>query len=242
MVDSLKFKNLNLEQLNALYEVKSSEECKDMLEKFLKTGSRLDDPRVNIIIDFHFYNLTFCRENGFSPEKISTFCAIMKNLLDSDMKAVHRRCEHSFEELKKLILKHSISRPPRSESIFVMEDVKLIADYVTNSYYRHFSLYRAVLAKRAQLILEQKPLGHVELPKRPVSLTDGIEVTGEIDDVALTEEENELVQRAVQQRLASTLREYETTKLGLTQEMEAITKEEEKNDAEGPVEEEEVTE
>ena len=62
-----------------------------MLEKFLKTGSRLDDPRVNIIIDFHFYNLTFCRENGFSPEKISTFCAIMKNLLDSDMKAVHRR-------------------------------------------------------------------------------------------------------------------------------------------------------
>ena len=75
-----------------------------------------------------------------------------------------------------------------------------------------------------------------------MSLTDGIEVTGEIDDVALTEEENELVQRAVQQRLASTLREYETTKLGLTQEMEAITKEEEKNDAEGPVEEEEVTE
>ena len=76
-----------------------------------------------------------------------------------------------------------------------------------------------------------------------MSLMDGIEVTGEIDDVALTEEENELVQRAVQQRLASTLREYETTKLGLTQEMEAITKEEEKNDAEGPVEEEEeVTE
>ena len=56
MVDSLKFKNLNLEQLNALQEAKSSEECKDMLEKFLKTGSRLDDPRVNIIIDFHFYN------------------------------------------------------------------------------------------------------------------------------------------------------------------------------------------
>ena len=208
MVDSLKFKNLNLEQLNALQEAKSSEECKDMFEKFLKTGSRLDDPRVNIIIDFHFYNLTFCRKNGFSPEKISTFCSIMKNLLDSDMKAVHRRCEHSFEELKKLILKHSISRPPRSESIFVMEDVKLIADYVTKGY-RHFSLYRAVLAKRAQLILEQKPLGQVEF-LRPMSLTDGIEVTGKIDDVALTEEEN-IVQR--QQRLASTLREYETTKL-----------------------------
>ena len=57
-----------------------------MLEKFLKTGSRLDDPRVNIIIDFHFYNLTFCRENGFSQEKISTFCSIMKDLLDSDIK------------------------------------------------------------------------------------------------------------------------------------------------------------
>ena len=56
--------------------------------------------------------------------------------------------------------------------------------------------------------------------------------------MALTEEENELVQRAVQQRLVSTLREYEMTKLGLTGN-EAITKEEEKNDAEGPVEEEE---
>ena len=37
-------------------------------------------------------------------------------------------------------------------------------------------------------------------------------VTGKINDVALTEEEEELVQRAVSQRLASTLQNYENTK------------------------------
>ena len=231
MVDSLKFKDLKLDQLNTLQEVKSAEECKTLLTEYLKIGSGNNDGRVNIILDFHFYNLAFCRENGFTPEKTSTFCGMMKDLLDSDVNAVHRRCEHSFEELKKLILRHSIARPPRSECIFEMDDVKLIATYVTNSYYRHFSLYRAVLAKRAQLILEQKPLGQVEMPKKPISLMDGVEVTGKINDVALTEEEEELVQRAVSQRLASTLQNYENTKMEITQQIEDITsKVEEKNE------------
>ena len=233
MVDSLKFKDLNPSQLNTLQEVQSAEECKTLLQKYLNVGpDNNDDARVNVIIDFHFYNLVFCRESGFTPEKTSTFCGMMKRLLDSDVKAVHRRCEHSFEELKKLILMHSIARPPRSECIFSMDDVQSIATYVTNSYYRHFSLYRAVLAKRAQLILEQKPLGQVELPKRPISLMDGVEVTGELSDVALTEEENELVQRAVSQRLASTLKSYETMKMSLTKQLDEISKVEEKNEDE----------
>ena len=144
---------------------------KRCFKKYLNISSKKDDDaRVNVIIDFHFYNLVFCRESGFTPEKTSTFCGIMKNLLDNDIKAVHRRCEHSFEELKKLILQHSIARPPRSDCIFNMDDVQLIAKYVTNSYYRHFSLYRSVLAKRAQLILELKTIRTSRIPKRPISL------------------------------------------------------------------------
>ena len=64
---------------------------------------------------------------------------------------------------------------------------------------------------------------------------DGVEVTGELSDVALTEEENELVQRAVSQRLASTLKSYETMKMNLTQQLDEISKVEEKKD-EGNVE------
>ena len=59
MVDSLKFKDLKLDQLNTLQEVKSAEECKTLLTEYLKIGSGNNDGRVNIILDFHFYNLAF---------------------------------------------------------------------------------------------------------------------------------------------------------------------------------------
>ena len=57
MVDSLKFKDLNLDQLNTLQEVQSAEECKTLLQKYLNVSSKNDnDARLNVIIDFHFYN------------------------------------------------------------------------------------------------------------------------------------------------------------------------------------------
>ena len=212
MVDCLRFTDLTAAQLETLQGVTEAEECKDLLEKYIGTGSRKDSPATSVIVDFHFYNLAFCRQSGFSPDKVSTFCSIMKQVLTSDMSAVHRRCEHSFEMLKGLILKHSVWRPPRSEGVFSKEDVQKIATYVTTSYYRHFSLYRAVLAKRAQLFLEQKAPGFVEQPKIPAPLDDGMEVVGGIDDVALTDEENALVEKFVAQNMAASRADYESKK------------------------------
>ena len=49
MVDSLKFKDLKLDQLNTLQEVKSAEECKTLLTEYLKISleSKIND--INII-------------------------------------------------------------------------------------------------------------------------------------------------------------------------------------------------
>ena len=216
MVDCLRFTDLTAAQLETLQTVTEAEKCKDLLEKYIGTSSRANSSSASIIVDFHFYNLAFCRQAGFSPEKVSTFCSIMKQVLASDVGAVHRRCEHSFEKFKELRLKHSVWRPPRSEGVFSKEDVKKIATYVTTSYYRHFSLYRAVLAKRAQLFLEQKNIGLVEHPKLPAPLDDGMEVVGGIDDVALTDEENALVEMVVEKTMATSRQEYESKKLEIS--------------------------
>ena len=222
MVDSLRFKDLSGKQLETLQGVVDANECKDLLQNYLGLGDRSADKVAGVVVDFHFYNLAFCRNVGFSPAKVSTFCSIMKELLLHDGDAVQRRCETSFDDLKALILKHSVWRPPRSDGVFSKEDVQRIAEFVTNSYYRHFSLYRAVLAKRAQLILEQTPLGQVDVPKAPVPLDEGVEVVGGIDDVALTDEENELINRVVAKKMAKTVGDYEMKKTSLTEQLKAL--------------------
>ena len=50
-----------------------SAEDKTLLTEYLKIGSGNNDGRVNIILDFHFYNLAFYRENGLRLKKLQHF-------------------------------------------------------------------------------------------------------------------------------------------------------------------------
>ena len=51
------------------------------------------------------------------------------------------------------IIQHSVSRPPYSDAIFTMEDVKTINHYVTETYYRNYKMYRFVFTPRETVTL-----------------------------------------------------------------------------------------
>ena len=60
-----------------------------------------------ILLDFHYINYEFCKDNQFSNEKISTFLAIMDFLLHYMMDR-QMLPEEGFKLLKKVLERHSL--------------------------------------------------------------------------------------------------------------------------------------
>jgi hypothetical protein len=163
------------------------------------------DRKTEIMLDFHFYNVAFCKARGFTAAKTAAFCGIMHALLEEDMAAAHRDVRQSFARLKQLVLEHSVERPPWSVGVFDDADIDPMLDHAANSYFRHFRLYRINLSARVQHELEQHAPGFVRAPRRQRGLAEAIEVTGEVDELELSKEELRLVEKEVQRRMAPTL-------------------------------------
>jgi hypothetical protein len=70
----------------------------------------------------------------------------------------------SFDRFRRLLLAHAVERVPFSVQVFEFDDVAPIVDYITNSYYRHFQLYRFVLCARPTMELVQSAENAVESP------------------------------------------------------------------------------
>ena len=174
-----------------------------------ESGEDVMDRKTEILLDFHFYNIAFCKAQGFTAAKTAAFCGILHALLEEDMAAAHRDVRQSFARLKQLVLEHSVERPPWSVGVFDDADIDPMLDYAANSYFRHFRLYRINLSARVQLELEQHAPGFVRAPRRQRGLGEAIEVTGEVDDLELSKEELRLVEKEVQRRMAPKLAGFE---------------------------------
>lgn len=78
-----------------------------------------------------------------------------------------------------------------SVGIFTREEVAVIVDYVTNSYYRHFQLYKCIYTPYYHVHLVQREINDIQTPKAPRPLSHGylhstrslpsIESTGTLD-------------------------------------------------------------
>lgn len=108
------------------------------------------------MLDFHYINYEFCKENSFSNEKISTFLAIMDYLLQYMLERQMLQ-EEGFRLLKKALERHSLQRPPFSILIFDENDIAKITDFALKTFFRHFTLYEFSFKPRRELILRSEP-------------------------------------------------------------------------------------
>jgi hypothetical protein len=103
--------------------------------------------------------------------------------------------KQAFAHFKKVLLEHSIQRPPYSVGVFSLKDVQLVVDYVTDSYFRHFKLYRYAFTKKQVLAFSTMP-SFVETALVPAPLCEGvpiIEAAEEEDDVVPEEPEPDML-------------------------------------------------
>jgi hypothetical protein len=198
---------------------------RDTLASFLNLSLAAINAKTEVVLDFHFYNMVFCKETGFTPTKTATFCGIMKKVLDEDTAASHRDVRQSFARLKQLVLEHSVERPPWSVGVFDENDLDSMLAHATNSYFRHFRLYRMTMAPRIQLELKQHNPGFVEEPGPSRPLSAAVEVTGEVDELQLSEEELRIVEEEVTKRMEPVRREIEVEKDSYVEMLNRISEE-----------------
>jgi hypothetical protein len=119
---------------------------------------------TEIVADLHFNNFLFCHSAKFSPAKTSCFLSIMK-LVFRAMVDEKLSSEATFDLLRMQLLRHSVPRPPWSIAVFSANDLKVLTDYVVNTFFRHFKLYQYVYVPHSQLSLRTRP--HRFVPRIP---------------------------------------------------------------------------
>ncbi|XP_067562232.1 cilia- and flagella-associated protein 119 isoform X2 [Pseudorca crassidens] len=118
--------------------------CIWVLAELLGLGSPAQSLRDAITLDLFSHALIFCRQQGFSLEQTSTACALLQDLHKACIATPLGNVEECYRYFTSVLFCHGIRRPPFSINLFKEEQLLALADYVVNTYFRHFKLYKYV--------------------------------------------------------------------------------------------------
>ena len=144
MTEALIFTDISEEQISILEETHDADAIQEKLAEFLGNPSTdaLSEAQRDVLLDLFMYNYAFCKESYFDARQTSVFLAIINRILEADFATNTESVASSFGSFKKLLLLHSVERSPHSIAVFSPDQAAAVMDYVMNSYYRHFNLYK----------------------------------------------------------------------------------------------------
>ncbi|XP_072889497.1 cilia- and flagella-associated protein 119 isoform X2 [Hemitrygon akajei] len=150
--------------MDVIEQAANMEELKLALSQLLCEPLQTCDPRGSILLDLYAYALQFSRTHSFSKEQTSAFFSILRRLhraaTGTPLGNVNECCQY----FKELLLCHAVRRPPFSIDLFNAEQVKLITEYVIDTYFRHFKLYKYVFTPQIRMDLSFTYLGMPDTP------------------------------------------------------------------------------
>ncbi|KAG9460851.1 hypothetical protein GDO78_019142, partial [Eleutherodactylus coqui] len=148
-----------------LERAQSNEDVRRALSEVLGVRSGPCDVRASALLDLHYYTLRFCWDCGFSAEQTSCVLSIVKEIHAAcvgEQPWTRLLCEVSpgsalgnvtecYRHCQQSLLCHAVSRPPFSIHLFSPQELLHIRDYILNTYFRHFKLYKCVFSSQLRL-------------------------------------------------------------------------------------------
>ena len=134
------------------------------------------ETHMQILYQFTDLNCDFAKRKNFSEKKMACFMEIMHYVMKQLVKERLSEDE-SFQNFKELLLRHAIQRPPHSLAIFNLQDVKDIDEFVLDTFYRHYDMYKYALTVKDLLHLESVPVMHKVEAQTFDNLTQAREVS-----------------------------------------------------------------
>ncbi|XP_052054305.1 cilia- and flagella-associated protein 119 isoform X2 [Apodemus sylvaticus] len=157
-----------------------------VLAELLELGCPEQSLRDAIILDLFSHALIFCRQQGFSLEQTSAACALLQDLHKACVATPLGNVEECYRYFTSVLFCHGVRRPPFSIDLFKEEQLLALADYVVNTYFRHFKLYKYVFTPQVRLDLSLSYMGLQPLTIWPEEKEDE-EVT--VEQAATPQEE-----------------------------------------------------
>lgn len=122
------------------------------------------DKRGHITLELFGYLVLFARENDFTAEQLSALYTIVASIHQLCLSTPYDNSRQCFQLLKELLVCHSVNRPPYSTGMFSVSQVKSITDYVLQSYFKHFKLYKYAFTKKLHMDLTLHYEGITDTP------------------------------------------------------------------------------
>ncbi|XP_062955996.1 cilia- and flagella-associated protein 119 [Cynocephalus volans] len=182
------WKYLDIHSMHQLEKTASIEEMREVLAELLELGHPEQSLRDAITLDLFSHALIFCRQQGFSLEQTSAACALLQDLHKACVATPLGNVEECYRYFTSVLFCHGVRRPPFSIDLFKEEQLLAMADYVVNTYFRHFKLYKYVFTPQVQLDLSLTYMG-LQPPEVWPEEKEGSE---EEEEQAVTPQEKEL--------------------------------------------------
>ncbi|KAM8951630.1 cilia- and flagella-associated protein 119 [Lycaon pictus] len=153
------WKYLDIHSMHRLEKTANTEEMREVLAELLGLGYPEQSLRDAITLDLFSHALIFCRQQGFSLEQTSTACALLQDLHKACVATPLGNVEECYHYFTSVLFCHGVRRPPFSINLFREEQLLALADYVVNTYFRHFKLYKYVFTPQVRLDLSLTYMG-----------------------------------------------------------------------------------
>ncbi|PIK51643.1 putative coiled-coil domain-containing protein [Apostichopus japonicus] len=135
------------------------------IHRLLAEIFQLEDCNVNsrsaVLLDLYYFTIQYAIDKGFNKEQTSTFFSIVKKTHEVCIETPFGNLDQCFNYFKELVLCHAVKRPPWSIHLFSPEQVGMITEYVVNTYFRHYKLYKYAFTPVVKLDLS---INYVGLP------------------------------------------------------------------------------
>ncbi|XP_015201682.2 cilia- and flagella-associated protein 119 isoform X1 [Lepisosteus oculatus] len=133
---------------------------------------QLSRPSDSILADMYLYAVLFCRERQFNREQTSVLVSIVRALHLANTETPLNNMEYCFNYFTELVLCHCVRRPPFSIDLFSPEQATQITEYLVNTYFRHYALYKYTFTPQVRLDLS---LTYCGMPEAEAVDSDSLE-------------------------------------------------------------------
>ncbi|KAL4684622.1 hypothetical protein H8957_005995 [Semnopithecus entellus] len=185
------WKYLDIHSMHQLEKTTSAEEMRQVLAELLELGCPEQSLRDAITLDLFCHALIFCRQQGFSLEQTSAACALLQDLHKACIATPLGNVEECYRYFTSILFCHGVRRPPFSIDLFKEEQLLALEDYVVNTYFRHFKLYKYIFTPQVRLDLSLTYMG-LQPPKLWPESEMEKEESKEVEEQAVTLQEEEL--------------------------------------------------
>ncbi|KAK7485387.1 hypothetical protein BaRGS_00023335, partial [Batillaria attramentaria] len=182
--------DLTVDDIDRLNESLNVDHNKQVLADIFRLDAWQKDLKQAIVMDMYYYSLQFARDNNFTREKTSAVFSIIKKTHEVAMETPFGNLEHTFKFFKELLLCHAVNRPPHSIELFSADEVRKITEYVINTYFRHFKMYKYAFTPLVRLDLTINYLG-VPVSPEPTEAGDADEETTQDADTVTVDDAGE---------------------------------------------------